>query len=67
MLIKGLDLGKKGKLYLEFILAVALVAVIIYSYLALASVPTSTPVIISNNGTTVNGVQINATKEGDAA
>ena len=68
MLIKGLDLGKKGKLYVKFIVAVAILAAAIYAYSAVASAPTSTPVIVNTSGTLIGCTQIaNAPKEGDAA
>ena len=47
--------AKKGKLYLRFIMAIAVIAATLYAYSAFAAVPSAVPVIANTNGTTVNG------------
>ena len=51
--------GKKGKLYLKFIVAVAIIAAAIYAY-SVAANPTSTPIISKTNrrGTLLGSAQI---------
>ena len=48
----------KGKLYLRFVVAVAVIVAALYSYSALASAPTAAPGITASNGTGVNGIPI---------
>ncbi|MBI2580281.1 hypothetical protein HYV85_00555 [Candidatus Woesearchaeota archaeon] len=57
-IISHLVSGKKGRLYLHFIVAVAIIAATFYAYSALAAVPSATPSIVNTNATTVNGVPI---------
>ena len=60
-------MGKKGRLYLKFIVAVAIVAALLFAYSTFASAAIATPPIVNTNGTAVNGAFIaNAHKEGDA-
>ena len=56
--IRSLADSKRGKFYLKFIIAVALIASAIYSYSALAAVPSAIPSIVNTNTTTINGVPI---------
>ncbi|MBI2550027.1 hypothetical protein HYV83_02500 [Candidatus Woesearchaeota archaeon] len=61
-------MGKKGKLYVKFVLAAAILAAALFAYSVFAAVPAATPAIVNTNATTVNSVQIaNASLEGDAA
>lgn len=58
MLIKGFDLGKKGKLYLGFIVVAAILAAAFYAVSVFASAPASTPVIVNANGALLGSTQI---------
>ena len=65
-IISGLKISsKKGKLYLKFVLAAAIIAVAVYSHSALAAVTSAAPSIAN---ATINGVPIaNASPNGDGA
>ena len=64
-MIKGLDFSKKGRIYLKFIVAAAIIAAALYAYSAFAAVPSATSSIVNTNTTTISGVQIaNASLEG---
>ncbi len=41
--------SKRGKLYLKFVLVVAILAAALYSYSAFAAVPSATPSIVNTN------------------
>ena len=56
--IKGLKFGKKGRLYVKFVLAAAILIAAVYAYSAFAAVPSATPAIVNTNTTTINGVPI---------
>ena len=58
MLIKGLDLGKKGKLYFTLIVAAAILTVALCAYTASASTLTAAQAIVNNNGTSIKRVLI---------
>ena len=50
--------SKKGKLYLKFVVAAAILAAFLFAYSAFAAVPAATPAIVNTNRTTIDGVQI---------
>ena len=60
--------SKRGKLYFKFvvaaaIIAAAIIAAAIYAYSALAAVPSSTPVIVNTNGTTISSAFVSRSSE----
>ncbi|MBI2141100.1 hypothetical protein HYU16_01615 [Candidatus Woesearchaeota archaeon] len=57
--------GKKGKFYLRFVIAAALLIAAVYSYSAFAAVSLSTPSIANTNGTTISSALVaNASPRG---